>query len=285
MTTLSENQGEQDEFAGLYEWRQGDYVDGIDGFTFFDPAEKGSDLPYAAIETTHVNEREVIGLVLISQTCDIVISPDSDPDRSYVTVSPLVRLAPSALSEMQRGASAKFARIEHHTEELVAADLGCTMCVSKRLLLGWNRHPGFNEEQSRIRFGKAVERKFGRFAFPDDFAKAFQKFHKHVRSKHSNPNSPMADIYRSIREIRVRAAPRWDAPHKTLAVFIVLEDQSRMLVSAEKVRTEIQEQLSKVILPEGYEKNEPFEFVDDARAFEAQMIYESQPLDFEILSY
>ncbi len=58
-----------------------------------------------------------------------------------------------------------------------------------------------------------------------------------------------------------------------------------MLVSAEKVRTEIQEQLSKVILPEGYEKNEPFEFVDDARAFEAQMIYESQPLDFEILSY
>ncbi|WP_422365678.1 hypothetical protein [Pelagibius sp.] len=285
MTALSDSQDESDEFSGLNEWRQGDYVDDIDGFTFFEPPEGGSDLPYTAIEMSHVNDRQVIGLVLISQTCDIVINPNNDPDRSYVTASPLVKLDPSALGDMQRGASAKFARIEHHTEELVAADLGCTMCISKRLLLGWTRHRGFNEEQSRIRFGKAVERKFGRFAFPDDFAKAFQKFHKHVRSKHSNPNSPLANIYRSIREIRVRAAPRWDAPHKTLAVFIVLQDQSRMLVSAEQVRTEIHEQLSKVVLPEGYEKNKPFEFVDDARGFEAQMIYESQPLDFEILSY
>ena len=52
------------------------------------------------------------------------------------------------------------------------------MSVHKDLLRAWVRHEGFSSEEGRVRFAAALERKFGQFAFPDDFDKAIEAFRR-----------------------------------------------------------------------------------------------------------
>ena len=69
------------EDAPLEAWRQGDFASDAGGFLFAKPSAGG--YPYDAKELTE----GIVGLVIISQTCDIVRRTG---ERHYVAVCPLI---------------------------------------------------------------------------------------------------------------------------------------------------------------------------------------------------
>jgi hypothetical protein len=70
-----------------------------------------------------------------------------------------------------------------------------------------------------------LARKRARFAFPDDFIACIQKLLSRLREKHDK-QSEEGRALRALREIRVRAAPSWDALEIQLTFwFIHAEDE------------------------------------------------------------
>lgn len=153
----------------LTQWHQGDFALGVGGFLFAGLAE-GDEL-FDAEETTD----NVIGLVAISQTCDIVRRTGG---RDFVTVCPMVDVPAAQLTDVQKGRKPYFADIEH-AGRTVFADLRRVMSVHKDLVKTWKRQTGFSDA-GRLRFAAALERKFGQFAFPDDFDQAIKGFRNRV---------------------------------------------------------------------------------------------------------
>ena len=70
----------------------------------------------------------------------------------------------------------------------------------------------------------AVARKRSRVALPDDFARLVGKLQDRLREKHGR-ESPEGRSTRALREIRVRAAPSWDAP-EVHVFFWFLRDEN-----------------------------------------------------------
>ena len=108
------------EDAPLEAWRQGDFASDAGGFLFAKPPAGG--YPYDAKELTE----GIVGLVIISQTCDIVRRTGG---RHYVAVCPLITV--------------DEAEVEN-AGETVFADLRRIMSVHKDLLRAWVRHEGFS---------------------------------------------------------------------------------------------------------------------------------------------
>lgn len=184
--------------ASLSEWRQGDYV--LDGCPFVKVAP-GEEDPAAA---EAVEDEACLGLVLVSQTCDIV------GDHPNIVLCPLVEVAERDAANIKAGRTPQFAFIEHAPKPNIVADLSRMMTADRALVAGWTRKQGFSDEELQRKFAYALERKFGRFAFPDAFNASIGKFHTDVRKKHGK-DTDIGKALATLKEIRVRAAPNWDA--------------------------------------------------------------------------
>lgn len=169
-------------------WRQGDFALEVGGFLFAGIAE-GNEL-FDAQEITD----NVVGLIAISQTCDIVRRTGG---RNYVAVCPLIKVSKQELSDIRKGKRPYLTDVEN-TDEDVVADLRRVMSVHKDVIQTWERHPGFTNDITRLRFAAALERKFGQFAFPDDFDQAIKGFRQRVWSRHTKPDSEPGKVYRSL---------------------------------------------------------------------------------------
>lgn len=259
----------------LSQWRQGDFALAVGGFLFAS-TPSGKDAFNASEEA-----KDIVGLVAISQTCDIVRQTGG---RHYVAVCPLVEVDEPQLAEVRRGRRPYFAEIENAGEAFFA-DLRRVMSVEKDLLKKWNRREGFSSDQSRVKFAAALERKFGQFAFPDEFDQAIVKFRQRVWSRHSKGLSPPGKIYRSLAQIRFRATPNWSAAERAISVIaIVMEEQDRE-ASREEIHQELTHELEKIAWPEGYGWAEPELILGTAVELSAEDVMSSQRGDFDFLCY
>ena len=154
----------------LKHWRQGDFALDVGGFLFANPAKSGR--KFVAGEITE----NVVGLVIISQSCDIVRRTGG---RDFLAVCPLVKIPEEQLSAIRKGRRPYFTDIEN-ADENVFADLRRVMSVHKDVVQTWERQAGFKSEDGHRRFAAALERKFGQFAFPDEFDEAIKKFRERV---------------------------------------------------------------------------------------------------------
>lgn len=195
-------------------WRQGDCILGDHWFVHrFAPAllltAEAAKL-VAASDTAGVDlvESEVPGLMIASQSCDIVRSCD---ERPFVEVCPLVRLEENVLKEVARGRRPRFAFVPSVVPQRLAAHLDRVMTVEKSIMAGWERTPGCTDDPARRRLAESLARKRVRFAFPDDFTAFAGKLQSRLGDKHDK-NSDEGCGLRALREIRVRAAPSWAAP-------------------------------------------------------------------------
>lgn len=256
----------------LSQWRQGDYALDVGGHLFADVSQNPEEEPYSVSEASGV-----VGLMVISQTCDVV------RPGGYVTVCALVRKDASDANSIKNGRRPSFLDLECPPEVNVYADLSRVMTVSKDLLISWTRHRGrgFVDERQYRRLASALERKFGRFAFPGWVGEAFDELRSRAWSKHSR-DSDLGKIYRSIREIRLQA--NWNAEQVVLSMFIIVHDAEQREIEIEKISAEISGQLSKISLPERVIWNEPEFEMGTATNFSARDIFESQALDFQYLS-
>jgi len=203
----------------LSAWRQGDCVLGEHWFahrfdTSFTVTEAGR---VAAQSGADIADQQVLGLVVLTQTCDII---RSCAERPYVEVGPLVEVDDVRLREIQRGRRPAYAFVPLLAKRKLAADLDRVMTVEKPLVATWERTQGWIHDAEARAFALALARKRARFAFPDDFTKLVRKLQKRLEEKHDR-ESIEGRALRALREIRVAASPSWDENPCTLTFWFV----------------------------------------------------------------
>lgn len=255
-------------------WRQGDYALDTGGFLFADVAESSEKFD-AKLATD-----DVVGSVVVSQTCDIVRLTD---DRLYVAVCPLVTRETKFLKPIKSGRYPSLTMIEHAPLENSVVDLARVMSVSKRLLSSWTRIQGFSTSERAIRFAGAIERKFGRFAFPDAFNEATKQFQDRVRSRHDKL-SKTGDVYRSIHQFRFVANPHWEADFVRVSMIVILLPTDRMSAKEEAIRAELQSLCDAVKWGPNFGWATPEFYCASAADLRGSDILGSQLADFEYLS-
>ncbi|MGG6269123.1 hypothetical protein ACQ4M3_25620 [Leptolyngbya sp. AN03gr2] len=209
--------------TSLQAWRQGDFVLGEQWFVLRYNLQKPitQEAIRDAQEGVDLTEIAVRGLVVVTQTCDIVRSCE---DRPFVEVVPLVEVEAASLQEVQRGRRPQYAFIPGAAELSLVADLDRVMTIEKAVVTEWERQVGCISDQDFRNLGQALARKRVRFAFPDDFIEFIKPLQKQLQSKHGK-NSPEGEALRSLQEIRVQASPAWDAVSMELMFWFIRNEE------------------------------------------------------------
>jgi hypothetical protein len=209
--------------ATLNEWRQGDLA--LDETWFVHVADHSAPLSVAAEqlegEGAQAVVSEVAGLVILTQTCDVV---RGCTERPHVEVAPLVRVSPEHLREVQRGRRPAHVTLPALVEACLVADLDRVMTVEKSIVATWKRTAGCASDADARAFAQALARKRVRFAFPDDFTLFAKKLQTRLTEKHDKSSDEGRGL-RGLRELRVHAAPSWEAPTIDLFFWFVRESQ------------------------------------------------------------
>jgi hypothetical protein len=158
------------------------------------------------------------GVVLIAQTCDIV--RDYPPT---VQVAKLTYLMDT--NDARAARDGKRPRFVHVPElgENAFADLDLIATIDKGTLLSHARQTGVETDQDVRIFGRAVGRRPGRFAFPDEVVRWLDRLTDLISSKSRKPNSPEGRLLVAIEEVRVEAPGGWVAGppwHLTLVIIV-----------------------------------------------------------------
>jgi hypothetical protein len=204
--------------ASLREWRQGDLA--LEESWFVHVGDGALPLSEAAAEAESGVQSltsEVLGLVVVTQTCDIVRSCVTRP---YIEVAPLVRVSEDDLHQVKRGRRPAQASLPTLEKNKLVVDLDRVMTVEKSIVASWNRTPGFARDADGRAFSLALARKRARVAFPDDFVAFATPLMRRMTSKHGK-QSDEGRALRALREIRVRAEPSWDADHVKLVFWFI----------------------------------------------------------------
>lgn len=208
----------------LQQWRQGDCVIGEHWFVFRLSLDAPlTDAAAAAVEDGVDNaESAVFGFSVVTQTCDIVRDCG---ERPFVEVCPLVEVDEDKLHEIDRARRPNYAYLPGVSNRRLVADLDRVMTAEKAVVARWDRVAGCLHDNDSRRLALVLSRKRARIAFPDDFVAFVTPLVNRMSTKHDKA-SDEGRALRSLREIRVRAAPFWDADSVQLVFwFIRNEDQ------------------------------------------------------------
>lgn len=86
---------------------------------------------------------EVLGLAVVTQTCDIVRSCGNRP---YFEVAPLVRVSEEELYNVRRGRRPAHATLPLLEKDRLVVDLDRVTTVEKSIVASWKRTPGFSRD-------------------------------------------------------------------------------------------------------------------------------------------
>jgi hypothetical protein len=207
----------------LETWQQGDCVVGEHWFVYrFNSQHPLTDEAKTVVEDDadgdiDLVESEVMGFMVVTQTCDIV---RSCVDRPFLEVVPLIQVDRDKLDEIQRCQRPQYVFIPGLSKQSFVADLDRVMTVEKALVVGWQRVAGCsNDEEIRL-LQQALARKRNRFAFPDDFAKLSGKLRDRLKGKHDKSSSE-GEALRALQEIRVTAVPSWNSEEVEIMFFFI----------------------------------------------------------------
>ena len=209
----------------LAAWRQGDisFDAGIESLHFADisiPHSPWSIREFQRLSSSNMPVpggitpicHRVEGLVVLSQTCDVI---RDCVDRPFVEIAPLVQLDARIVEETRLLKRPSFGFVPATENRCLVADLDRPLTIEKSIVARWNRVAGWNTDEEIRDFSLALSRKRSRFAFPDDFVMAARNMQRRFVSKHSKQTSEGIHL-RALKEIRVRAAPSWTGEHVIL---------------------------------------------------------------------
>ena len=208
-------------------WRQGDCVVEDAWFLYRTNVENPlTDAGRTAVAEGAENaETPVRGFAVLTQTCDLV---RSCIDRPFAEVSPLVEVNDVVLREIERGRRPNYGFIPGVADLRLVADLDRVMTVEKAVVAVWERIEGCRTDDETRRFSLALARKRARTAFPNDFVKFAKPLTDRMAEKHDK-QSDEGRALRALREIRVRAAPSWDADAVELTFWFIPNDDEPAL--------------------------------------------------------
>ncbi|PYE40444.1 hypothetical protein DFI02_1167 [Rhizobium sp. PP-F2F-G20b] len=264
----------KDEATAIRQWRQGDFTLDITVFPTGDIDEDGF---FAEID-------DVAGWVVISQTCDIVNIGQGD--RHHVVVAPLIVLTDSRkLSDTVTGATPSTAPLGNPPSDHHVVDLTKAATIQKKALAKVTRHDGFTDELSRANFGRRLERRYGRFAFPDDLNAPLGALRDQAKSKY-NKNSDVGRVYQSVYMFRVAASPDFDTPDAAIRIMVVLKDHDDMRATREEIAKELKalESAKKFTWPASFKKADPLFTLKNRDEITARQWELSMGVDLDYLS-
>lgn len=206
----------------LKAWRQGDCVLGEQWFAFrIDAKHPLTEEASAAAEAgVDLAESEVLGFMVLTQTCDIV---RASRHRPFVEVAPLSEVDEPTLHDIKKGRRPNYAYVASLAEQRLVAHLDRVMTVEKAVVAQWERVQGCLSQADERQLSLALARKRARWAFPDDFNALARPLTERMKSKYGKESDEGRAI-RSLREIRVRAAPSWAADEVRLHFWFIREE-------------------------------------------------------------
>ena len=193
----------------LAAWRQGDVA--LRERWFIHAGDPGCALTPAANETAEPGLQaitsEVDGLLVLTQTCDIVRGCIS---HSFLEVCPLIVVDRERLQSIRRGQRPNLAYVPSLSERGLVGVLDRVMTVEKSVVAGWDRAAGCTTDEEVRAFAQALARKRNRMAFPNEFTAFVERLRRRMIDKHGKQTQE-GKALRALREIRVAASPDWNA--------------------------------------------------------------------------
>lgn len=147
---------------------------------------------------------EVLGVILISQTCDIVNDVAEPGAPAFVQVAGLVEQDPKFVEEVRKFRRPNYLYVPALAEKNIVADLGLVATFDRMALEKWTRIPAPDDTVSKGHCSFALGRQRSRHAFPDQWAKAFGKLRDWLKSK-AGKQSDEGRFVDAIEEVRVIA--------------------------------------------------------------------------------
>ncbi len=168
-------------------WRQGDVSEGFDvqfiyladlSHPISNSSRKLSKIlasdsePITIRDGVETVSESIMGLVALSQTCDIVRDCRVQP---FVEVAPIVKVDAVTTEAIRRLKHPSYVYIPSMSKRGLVADINRVMTVEKAVFAGMQHITGCKTDSERREFAQAIARKWSRFAFPDDFTDACKK--------------------------------------------------------------------------------------------------------------
>lgn len=261
-----------EEMAALAEWRQGDYT--IDHHHFpviLETTEDDIDLGHS----------KACGWVVISQTCDIV---NYGEGKEYVSISPIVEALDSFLKDVERGVTPAAAVLENRVQPNHVVDLGRTASIHKRALAPLARRDGFSGDLTRSVFSQTLERRFGRFAFPDWLSTGpLRQLRERARDKHKTGGA-LGDVYKAVDEFRVRGNPDLETHGAAIGFFAVVDAEKEKKTTRAAIREELQALAKKFDWPDAFVKEDDLFVVVTLDEMSGRELRESHAVDLDFIS-
>lgn len=157
------------------------------------------------------------GVVVVSQTCDVVQSPSARP---YVTIGALAGLSGPTASAAAAGHIPRYVRVPALPAGYFV-DLDRLASVSKDLLRRWPRTEGCQTDDDAREFSRGVGRYFSRFAFPDDLNPAVKPLVQRLKEKRGRKSAEGRAVDALV-DVRVIADPGWEASSIRATIVFVL---------------------------------------------------------------
>jgi hypothetical protein len=156
------------------------------------------------------------GVVLLSQTCDIVL-----PDRLTIAAAPLVRLSGDTLQQATRGKRPRYVAVPAVGADAFA-DLDVIGTLDKDILLNTPATTGIGPADVAVRnFGRRIARRFGRFPFPDDVVPWFAPLADVITGKYGKLTGEALALEQVV-ELRVEATGGWTTPPYALTLVTIV---------------------------------------------------------------
>jgi hypothetical protein len=171
----------------------------------------GEDDGQERVETPH-------GVVLVSQTCDLV------QDRGRVIVAPVTAVSPAIMSAVKKGTKPLLVPIGSEVNHV--ADLERILTIPRKVLDGAvvlshavQERSGEAADRLSARMGRGLHR----FAFPDEVNKSLAKMKKKISEWYEKSTS-LAEVLRLIHEFRI-ACVDWEAPGRDITITAVVPEE------------------------------------------------------------
>lgn len=175
-----------------------------------------------------------LGVVILSQTCDVVRDPSARPN---ILVAPVVAdLNHQQMVDARRGRAPLLLHLASPTEGGgdKFANLQYATAVPKNSLVGTtllSRHTTADSAADAAHLGARIGRTFSRFAFPDEIHGITDALAKKARETHGTAK-PFGRVIDYVIDLRIKAN-HWDQPARVLNFYIIVD--KKMLISPSEV--------------------------------------------------
>lgn len=172
-----------------------------------------------AIEAIHIDGGDPWptphGVVVISQTCDIV-----QATRTNALLAPLTYLDDANARNARDGKWPQYVPLPA-ISDLAFADLEVIGTITKERLTTLQRKPGVLGDGAVRRFGRDIGRRFSRFAFPEEVVPYLKPLEEIIGKASRREESSLGPLLPDIAEIRVEATHGWSPPYRLVLAVIM----------------------------------------------------------------